>query len=150
MAKNITMELTEALDTVKSLKTDLAQANDANQRASAQITEITKQLTDANAAHDLTKAELAKSAEKATADSVTIGELTKKVSELEANAKTASQRAGEMLGTVGAAPVEQVAAAVPTADELWAQYHALTDPKAKNEFYAKHRDTLTPKHAQAR
>lgn len=151
MAKNISIDLQEAQEAVKNLTADLTQANEANKTAAAdikardeQIVALTAQLADEKAAS-------AKAAEALKGATDELAKATARIAELEANAKTAEQKAGEILANVGVPPVENAATPpAPTAAELLEQYKAISDPKAKNAFYDKHRDILTPKHAQAR
>lgn len=70
-----------------------------------------------------------------------------KVKDLEAEAETveeaAAAQAAEVVACLG---VDEAATATAadekTEEELWAEYHNETDPKAKNAFYKTHRERL--------
>lgn len=143
MKTTITQQLADVEVELSQANATIAQNETAMKELQTQVVSLTeaktnleRDLANETNAHKDTQAALAKA--------------MAEVEQLKASAQTAEQKAGEVLATVGVPPVEQVAAAVPTADELWAQYATITDPKAKNDFYNKHRDILTPKHAQAR
>lgn len=150
MTKAISVQLKEANETLKKMEADCAHAAATIKENETKLLEFADALKAAQVEKESVQQDCAKEIDAHKATQALLEAATQEIEVLKANAKTATQIAGEVLGTVAAAPVEQIAAIAPTSEELWAQYRALSDPKAKNDFYNKHRDILTPKNAQAR
>lgn len=135
--KQIESELAELNTKNASLTVDLAQANAANVAAA----DKEKQLADRIAVLTSEKAALIVERDNALASAATVttqvATLTATITKLEADAKTATQVAGEQLANIVTPPVAGLANAdaKPTKAELWAQYRAMNDPFKQREFY---------------
>ena len=143
MKTTLTEQLAEAHARHNDLEAQLAQANAANKEAADALKAkdaIIAQLTDSNAA---LSQDVANGMEQGKKDAAQIAALLAKVDELTDAAKTAEQIAAERLGAVAAPPVAGVTVAPVTKDQLWEQYHALTDPAARRAFWTKHKQQLS-------
>lgn len=135
--KQIEAELAEAKTKVTAMEVDLAQANAANVAAA----DKEKQLADRIAVLTSENAALIVERDNALASAATVttqvATLTATITKLEADAKTATQVAGEQLANIVTPPVAGLANAdaKPTKAELWAQYRAMNDPFKQREFY---------------
>lgn len=126
-AKTITTQLSEALETIKTQEADLAQTNAANAEAKTAITDLTAKVTELTAERDAHAAQILVMEAAATELADALQDALADVEDLKTAAKTAAQVAGEQLGNIVAAPVENISTqtAKPTKAELWAQYSAL-------------------------
>lgn len=67
------------------------------------------------------------------------------ITNLKAAAKTAGQVAAETCASLGVKPLDvkpDASTAAASGESLLDQFQKITDPKARGEFYAKHRDKL--------
>lgn len=118
---------------------ELKAANETIQSMSSQVSTLKTNL----------QSELAAAAEAILAKENQIATLTATIAAAQAEIKTISEKLTkaeakpvEIMAALGVPPVAVSAAgnAQPeTKDELWAQYAKLTDPKARVEFYRKHK-----------
>ena len=150
MQKAISVQLNEATEAMQKMEGDLTHASVTIKDNETKITDIEGKIAAANIEVEAGKQNLQKETAAHKITQATLEAALKEVEDLKAGAKSATQIAGEVLGAVGVPPVENVVPVALTSEELWAQYATITDPKAKNDFYNKHRDTLTPKAQQSR
>lgn len=143
MKKTLAHEFEEAVAKIQALEVELAQNTAANSQAVADLKARDEQIAALTKNHADLAQELANAVEASKKSEATIAELTTKISELEASAKSAEQIAGERLANVATEPVGALASAPVTKDELWAQYHALTDQMARRDFWTKHKSQLS-------
>jgi chromosome segregation ATPase len=135
MQRSITLELAEQTAINRDLEVRLTQSDLAFKEGTTKMNDLTTQVQELTAQAALDKAALQAAQERTNTDAAQIVQLTAKIADLEAAAKTVEQVAGDILGQVGAPPVEGATEpAKLTKDELWAQYRALPITKQR-EFY---------------
>jgi len=89
------------------------------------------------------KSSLAKETEAAKASADAIQALKAENDTLRKEAKTASDKAVELLAAVGhKAPVDNEKPDAKSADEIKKEFAAITDNRKRGEFYEKHKDVL--------
>lgn len=135
MQRSITLELAEQTAINRDLEVRLTQSDLAFKEGTTKMNDLTTQVQELTAQAALDKAAVQAAQERTNTDAAQIVQLTTKIADLEAAAKTVEQVAGDILGQVGAPPVEGATEpAKLTKDELWAQYRALPITKQR-EFY---------------
>lgn len=134
--KTIEEQLSEANARAEGLQKDLTASQQLAEETQGKLSAAEKRATDAEAS--------AKEAREALATAQTENtSLTEKVTKLEGEAKTAEDRAQEIVASLGHKPVQGKAGGEPTGGVSVAeQFAAITDPVAKSKFWNKHRDEL--------
>lgn len=153
MSRTLAQQLSDSEAHGKELEVQLAQNADALKHAEEALAKQGKELAEAKQSAETLAASLKAAGDQVVSLTDRLQTAEAAVKRLEADAKTAEERAAAILGQTGAKPVASISTSgdvKPTAKDLWTQYRAIQDPAEKNAFYKAHRDALTPKEHQSR
>lgn len=129
-------------ETIKA-KDDLAVATDRAEKAEQSLKEAQEKISGLEKSNSDATARIAALEKEKTDLQGKVDAANKKAEETEKDVdRRAGLKAAAQLAKLGVKPVAETPDAAASKDDLWAQYSAIKDAKARREFYLKHKDQM--------